>query len=336
VPQVVIDDFSNAAAWTALDPVSAPSAEIVLANDPVHGGDLPDATSLRLQISSAADGHFITRALGPLNLSTLQELRFWVRAALASDGSPARPFRLRFELGSVALPITAPGNTWHRYLPAFQANTWQFVQLSLDDLPAAVAGAVTEVRITCVNTTASYTAWLDDLIACRTEVIADVDAALLSLLDGVLNLGALVPARVHINGAVAPAEPWIRLVHYEASYSDIRTIGRRPRTDFSDAGYRVRPETVAYDLFYRIEGATADRAEQTAMLEFVMDTLGHRRGLLVNGILLQLDRVPDLPVVDDMPTVVGLCYRVGAHQERGPHQHVLPALETRVTADLRP
>jgi hypothetical protein len=336
VPQLVIDDFANATLWAAFDPASAPSAEIVLAADTVHRGYLPDATSLRLETSSSALGHFVTRTLGPLDMSNFSELRFWYRATRPADGTPLRPFQLRLQLGSVALPIGAPGNDWHRYLPAAPASGWQFVRVALDDLNPLVAGAVTAVRFTCVDATVPFTTWLDDLIACRPEIIADVDDALLGLLNGVLNIGGPVPARVHVDGATPPPVPWLRLIHYEAAYSDIRTTSRRPRTDFTDTGYRVRPEAVAYDLYYRVEAATSDRVQQTTMLEFVMDTLGHRRTLLVNGTPLPLDRVPDLPVVDDLPTLLSLRYRVATLQERGPQQHVLPVLEPRLAVDMLP
>ena len=286
-------------------------------------------------MSAAATGHFLTRTIVPLNLSNLPELRFWFRATQPSDGSPDRPFRLRLQLGSAALPVGAVGNTWHRYLPVAQANGWQFVRVALDDLAPAVASAVNTLRFTCVNTTLAWTGWLDDLIAVRPEVIADVDAALLAQLNLVLNLGGTpVPAQVDLDGMADPTAPWIRIIHYEAAYSDLRTSTARPRTDFTDTGFRLRPEAVAYDLFYRIEAVADDRADQAAILEFVLDRLGHRRGLLVNGALLQLDRVPTPERLEEADSMVGLCYRVATLQERGTQQPVLPVQETRLTADL--
>jgi hypothetical protein len=338
VPQVVVDDFANVALWAGFDPVSAPSAEIVLASDPTQHGPLPDAASLRAQISAAANNHFLQRTLAAaVNLSALPELRFLFRSTRAADGGSTNPFRLRMQLGSAAMPIGAIGNTWHRYLPAAVPNTWQFVRLALDDLNATVRNALTVIRFTCVNTTTPITVWLDDLIGCRHDAIADIDASLLALLDGTFAIGGNpVPARVHVTGAAVPAMPWLRLIHHEAAYSDVRTTSRRPRTDFSDAGYRVRPEAVAYDLYYRIEGATTVRADEAAMLQFVMDTLGNRRTLLVNGVMLQVDRVKDQTPVDDLPTQLSLRYRVTTLQERGPHQHVLPVLETKLTTDHLP
>ena len=335
MPHLLIDDFGDATLWSALDPGSAPSAELTVADDPLHSGYLPDEASVRVEASAAATDHFLTRSLGPLDLGDFDDLQLWFRASVPMDGSPARPIRLRLQLGSPALPVGAPGNDWHRYLPAPQADRWQFVRVSLDDLDPLVAGAVDEIRLTCVGTTSSWTAWLDDLLACRTEMIADVDAALIELLDGQLVLGGgPVPAQVHLPGAASPAEPWLRVVHHRVSWSDARTTGQRPRTDYTDDGYRLRPESVAYDLDYRIEAATTDRTEQTQLLEFALEVLGPRRGLLVNGARLPLDRLP-VPSRHEEPTdVPGLHYRVAARHDRGTHQPVVPVLEPVYTDDL--
>lgn len=330
----LIDDFSSAAPWAALDPASAPSLEMALAADPQHRGYFADARSLRVNVSAGANGHFLQRVGGPVDLTAFTELRLWFRCDHACDGSAEHPFRLRLQLGSLALPVGAPGNVWHRYLPAFAPNAWQYVRLALDDLPATVRGAVTELRLTCVHAGDPWSALLDDLLACRPEIVADVSAALLELLDGQLVLAAPVPARVHVPGSVAPAVPWLSLVNYDVAYAGRRATGHRARTDFTDAGYRLRPETMAYDVHYRIEAQTADATEQARMLEFIVATLGHQRDLLVAGLPLLLEWIPRPLPPDDPLLSPALHYRVGTYAERGVSEPVIGARETRLIADV--
>lgn len=336
MPQAVIDDFSDATRWDAFQPDDTPSAALVAADDLEHHRYLPDATSMRVDASAGAGQHYLSRTLGPLDLTAFPELRFWYRATVASDGSPQRPFRLRLQLGSAALAVGAPGNDWHRFLPALGPGIWQFVRMEMDDLAPQVRGALTTLRLTAVDAAGGWTVWLDDLAACRPELIADVDLALLDLLHERLDIGGTpVPAQVHVPGAPTPQAPWIRIVHHRVDFSDRRADSRRPRTDFTDTGYRLRGESVGYDLYYRVEGATTDRDAQVRMLQFVLDTLGHRGELLAGGLPLPLERVPR-PPEEEPSDVPALHYRVCARQERGAHQHVLPVLQTTVTTDLAP
>lgn len=332
MPSTLIDDFDDHTLWSALQPGGLPSAEIVLATDvDVHG-----TASMRVDVSAAGDGHFITRSFGPMDITGLSELRLSYRTTRPSDGTPDRPFQLKMELGSAAMAIGAPGNSWHRYLPAFEADRWHFVRMALDDLDPLVAGAADTVQVTALNIAASWTAWLDGLIASDPQLIADVDAALEELLDGQLVIGGPVPAHVHVPGAPEPVAPWLRIVHYDAAFSDLRTTSQRSRTDFTDTGYRLRPESVAYDLCYRIEPVTNDRAEHSQMIEFVLDVLGHRRSLLVNGAQLPLDRFQGSHADDVLGDVPALRYRVATRQERGTHLAVEPVKEITLATGLGP
>lgn len=236
-------------------------------------------------------------------------------------------------MGSAAMPIGAPGNDWHRFIPFLERNRWAFVRLALDDLDPLVAGAANTLRFTCVNAVASWTAWLDDLLACDPAMILDVNAALEGLLDGILVIGGPVPSQVHVPGAPEPAAPWIRLIHYDAAYSDLRTTCQRSRTDFTDSGFRLGPESVAYDLHYRVEPVTTDPAEHAEMTEFILDVLGHRRTLLVNGVHLPLERIDPIhrDARSDLPV---LRYRVSARQDRGTPRLVVPAAEIILETDL--
>lgn len=329
----VIDDFSDTTLWSALQPNNTPSSELILANDTAHYRYLPDATSLRLHASATATGHFISRSVGSLDLSDFTEIRFWFRTTSESNGGVEQPFRLRLQLGSAALPIGSPGNTWHRYLAAPQRLAWQFVRLATNDLDPQVADAVTELRLTCVNAMPAWTAWLDDFIACRPDMIADVSAAFAGLLHQQLIIGTPVPALVHIPGMPEPTAPWFRIVLHDVSYSGERTTGPHARTDFVDVGYRVRQRPIAYDLHYTIEAVASDLTAQATMLEFLIDTLGHQRTLLVNGAQLPLDRVKALPE-DVAATAPLLRYRAATTREPGPAAVVTPVTEAVLAGDL--
>jgi hypothetical protein len=334
LPSTLIDDFSNHALWSAFDPGSLPSTEVSLSTDAAVYADVESTTSMRVEMSATADGHFITRSFAPINFMDYSELRLWIRATDPADGTPDQPFHLKLELGSAAMPIGAPGNDWHRYLPVPETGRWQFVRISLDDLAPLVSNAVDTIRMTAVNVSTSWTAWLDELIVSEPQMIADVDAAITKLLDGVLVIGVPVPAEVHVPGAPEPTSPWIRIVLYEAAYSDLRTNGQKRRTDFSDSGFHLRPESVAYDLFYRIEPVTDDRLEHRQMVEFVLDVLGHRRSLYVNGVQLPFDRIEAHHEDDILANVPALRYRVATRKERGMPEIVAPVGEVTLDMDI--
>ncbi len=331
---ILIDDFSAAVPWVAVDAANVPSVELAHATDVLHRGYLPDAASLRIDATALATGHRVERAIPALDLDVYAELRLWYRCTSRSDGSEAHPFRLRVELGSAALPIDAVGNDWHRYLHADAPNAWQFVRLALDDLAPAVRSAVSQLRLTYVAAAGSVSMWLDDLVSARAELIADVDAALLLLLDGQLVLGAPVPARVHVPGAVAPAVPWLRLVHYDVRHAGRRATGLRPRSDYTDDGYRVRSESEPYDLFYRIEPVATDAPTQAALLQFVIDVLRHRRDLLVAAVPHALESIPRPIQETEVVVTPALYYRVAAYGEPASFGLVRGARTIRTTEDV--
>ncbi|MEM7305799.1 MAG: hypothetical protein AAF682_03980 [Planctomycetota bacterium] len=331
MPAVVLDDFTDSTLWSSSNP-----AQLALVDDTgVHAG-FGDA-SVRVEASATAGGEFFERTVAAVDLSALGELRLWYRSSVVADGSTQAPFQLQLELGSAALPVGAPGNDWLRYLPAFQGDRFEFVRLALDDLDPQVATALDTLRFTVVPPAGdgvSWTAWLDGLLACRPQLVVDVNAALVAALHNNLTLGAPVPAQVHAPGAAEPTAPWLRLVHYDALFSDPRTTAQRTRTDFTETGYRLSPESVAYDLDYRIEPVTADPLEHAEMVEFVLNTLGPRGTLPVLGTELPVERLGSHKS-DAKGDSALLRYRVRARQDRGLPVPVTPvgevALETEQT-----
>lgn len=297
VPSLLIDTFASAAPWAAEDPLGAPSAAIALTAVTDVFAPVGASSSLRADVTSAAAGHRIGRGIGPLDLTDFSELRLWARSDQVADGSVSRPMRLRIEIGSVVLPIGNPANLWHRLVPIARPLTWEFLRVALDDLNPAVATAASAIRITVEDHTAigidpAMTVWFDELIACEPRLAADATAELLALLDAQFVLNAPVPARVFVPGAAEPAVPWIRVVMDDVAFCDRRTVASTMKVDFVDGGYRMRAESVAYDLRYRIEPVTADPADYVAIVDFIIDTLAHRRTLLVGGAECPLDRLP--------------------------------------------
>jgi len=295
VPSIVIDNFTSAAPWTMTDPGGIASAEVGLAIVP--GGPTDTSTSLRVETTSASAGHRIERTVPAVDLTEFLELRLWVRSDRAADGSPDRPLRLRIQLGSAALAVGAPGNLWHRLVPVASAGTWELVRLALDDLDPLVASATDTVRITVEDHTVAgvdpaMTVWLHVLIATENRLVADATAALIGLIDGSLVLAAAVPARLAVPGGTEPAAPWIRVVLDDVAFSDARTTTTSTRTDVTENGFRLRRESIGYDLRYRIEAVTTEPGDLLTIVEHVVSTLAHRRTLQVNGADLPLDRLP--------------------------------------------
>ena len=132
--------------------------------------------------------------------------------------------------------------------------------LALDDLPAAVRGAVTQIRLTCLDASASFALDLDRITALHPELLADVDAALVDRLGGRVELGnRIVPAVV--DPAPAPTAPFFRLTSYGARPAPERSPAAGVRTDFTGQGFSIRPPSVPFDLLYAVDAVTDDRAD---------------------------------------------------------------------------
>jgi hypothetical protein len=297
VPNVVVDSFANAGLWSAQDTAGAPSTALSLTTVTDMAAPIGSGDSMRVAASPSAGGHRFVRTLPALDISDFTELRWWVRSDRVADGSPSAPTRLRLELGSTALPIGSPG-TWHRLVPVTRPAAWELVRVSLDDLPPHVATGVEEIRFTVVDHTAAgidptAVVWLDELIACKPRLVSDVSIALVDELDGQLVLsGTPVPAALLVPGAVQPAAPYLKVVIDDVAFSDRRTLAGGGKVDVIDTGYRLQRESVAYDIQFRIAPVTISPEEYVALVELVLDRLAHRRGLVVNGVELPLDRLP--------------------------------------------
>jgi hypothetical protein len=319
VPTTPIDDFSNIAAWQALTPGNAASAEIALAAETGSPALPAGGAVLRADFSANSDDHRIERGFAPVDLGERTELRFWARTSAPATGEPLSPFRLRVRLGSAALPIGAGGNLWVRQVPAPAQGRWGLVRLALDDLPPAVRSAVNaiEIRSVAVPAGGAHALRLADLHAARPEMAVDANDALVAALHEVLSLnGAPVKAAIIAPGASTMSAPFIRIVPYDAAFAPARAGQARRRGDFTLDEYRIWPEPEPWDLFYRIEPVTSDAGEQAALLDFVVVTLGSRGLLPIGGIGHVIDRVANVQPDDAAAPAPLLRYRIGAWRDK--------------------
>ncbi len=333
MPQQVLDPMDNAAPWSALEPDDAtPSTELSLAPDALHFRFGADRRSGRITATTAALDHRLRRSLPNVDLAAFDELRFWLRSDRVADGTAARPFFLELRLASAAMGLDDAANTWHRFLPVTRAESWELVRLSLADLSAAVRGAVNRLQLRCVDASAAFTCYIDDLTAVREAMVADVDAALLERLHERLTInGTQVPAVFHLPELVpAQARPFIRLMHYDVRFAEERTGSVENRGDYSGPGYRLRPPALAYDLYYELDIPTDTRAHQAQILEFVLATLAPRGDLIVNSIPLPLERVEGGAVSAEgerLTDRAAMRYRVATRQEVAPSVPVVPPFQ---------
>jgi hypothetical protein len=337
MPLTIVDGMDAAGPWQAFAPDGVtPSTELslrIVAAKPRPGGD---PSSARISASAKAQNHVLRRALPGLDLTNFDELRLWLTSDRIADGTATRPFFLELRLGSAAIGLGNPANTWQRYLPISQARTWEPVRLSIGDLAAGIRSAISAVQIRSVQA-APFDCNVDDIVAVREAMIGDVDAALLGLLDGILVVnGVKVPAVLHPADATQ-ARPYIGILQYDTAFSRDRTDSASPRGDFTDNGYVLRPQSNGYELFYQVTAIANDRAAQTQILEFILRTLTPRGQLMVNDLPLPMEAVFVTPIdqigghrTDQIP----LFYKISTRQEVGSGTVVTAAKTTIVSTDF--
>ena len=339
MPQMIVDLMDDAGPWQAFaaDGVS-PSTELALTVDTSRPRFGVQTSSGRVSGSVGASNHTLRRAVPNLDLTTFDELRLWLNGDRPADGTPARPFFLELRLASATTAIGSPGNTWQRYFPLSQTNTWESVRLSISDLPAAIRGAVNLIQLRCADASTSFRCNVDDIIAVRDEMIGDVDAALLASLNGILVVNSHpVLAVLHpANAALTQARPYFEITQYDVVYSRERTQSTRPRADFTDKGYSLRPPSNAYELYYEITAVADDRITQSQMLEFILRTLTPRGALIVNGCPLPMEALSVDPEdqLAGVRTGIPLFYRISTRQEVGVSETVSAARVVIIEGDV--
>jgi hypothetical protein len=341
VSRLVLDPLTEVSTWSALAPDGVtPSAELSISVDSSHPRPGAAATSAQISATEAALNHVLRRPFAPaIDLTASDELRLACFSTRLADGTPANPFFLEMRLASAAVGLDAPANTWSRNLPVAQKGVWDVTRLNLADLPPAIRGGVTVMQLRCIHALPPFKFNIEDLLAVRDEMIGDIDATLRVRLDSILSLnGAPVPALLHpANGAITQARPYFEITNYDIVYARERTQSTRPRSDFSDTGYWLRPPSNAYDVYYQITAVADDRRTQSQMLEFVLSSLPPRGEILVNDFPLQMDIVEVDPLdqlggfrTDRLP----LFYRIQSRQEVGTSTRVAGAKTVVVDGDI--
>jgi hypothetical protein len=341
MPLTIVDAMDNAGVWRAFAPDGVtPSTELSLTVDTSNRRPGVDAGTGRIAGTIHALNHSLRRNFAGLNLTNFDELRLWLYSDRPADGTPERPFFLEMRLASAAVALNDPSNTWQRYLPVSQIKTWEAVRLSIGDLTAAIRSAVTVIQLRCASASVAFNCNIDTISAVRDAMIGDVDAALRAQLDGILTLNETpVPAVLHpANGTLTQKRPYIEITHYDIVYARERTQATRPRGDFTDRGYSIRPVSNAYELYYEITAVADDRQSQSQMLESILRALPPRGEIFVNGDPLPMDMVIVLPLnqlggsrTDRIP----LFYRISRRQQVGLSDLVVAAKTISVDGDVR-
>lgn len=283
---LLIDAMQSAAPWVAFAPDGVtPSAALSIAGDAVTPTPSGDGRSIVAARAAPALNHRLRRDVAPVDLRGWPELRITLQADVATGSRPDSPFFLELRLGSASAPIGSPGNDWHRRLPIDRAGTWGSARLDLADLPMSVRSAADRIELRCVADT-PFTARLDRLVAARPSFPGDVDDALMALLDKRVAIGGTpVAAVVMPAGGAAPAtRPLILIQPYALNPAFTRDPVDGGPSDFTAGGaMRLRAPSEPFELDYAIEALGANRADQAAIVDFLLGTLARQFELESDG-----------------------------------------------------
>jgi hypothetical protein len=326
---LVVDAMDDATRWPgfAADGTT-PSTQLGMVDETTRFRFGADKKSGKITATASALNHLLRRSFTtPVNLTAFDELRMWVFGDRVAGGGDGTTFYLELRLASAALPLTDPANTWQRYLPVAQAGAWALARFSLADLPSSIKGAVNRIQLRCVDASAPFTVYLDDLLAVHEELIADVEAGLLARLDKKVTIGGTLVPAVVVSADIKPPStgPYVRITPVDIRYADERMTPGETRTDFSSTGYLLRPPAVPFELLYRIDVFSDVRSTQTRLIELILLELGGHTELLFNDVPVPVQSVVVNPVdqVGGMRTDrVALHYRILARQDVGPPRPV--------------
>lgn len=291
MPILALDALAQLAGWQALqaDGVT-PSPSLVIAEDLASETPSGDQHCLTLAFDTTALDHIARCTLPAVDLDDFDEIRLVLRC----DRSAMSAFFLELRLGSAALPVGAPGNAWHRRVPVASANGWEVARFSLSDLPAAVRGAVDTVQLQCINAAQAFEFRIDQALAVRPGMLADVEQALFARLHQQASLlGVPVPAELVVAGDPWPATtPCLAIVPLEVRHLAERSVGSAQRCDFVATGYRIRQAPTAYEAHYAIEPVAGTRSEQAQLMDFLLRAVPPRGSLRVAANALSMETQP--------------------------------------------
>jgi hypothetical protein len=120
----------------------------------------------------------------PLDLGAYDELRLRIRATRPADGSEVNPFFLEFSYNDAG---DGTGDE-HRWLvPIARSGAWEQRHFGIE---SDRRGQVSRFRLTCLDG-APFECWVDQLLAVREELVADLEGSLARALDGTIPLPEL-------------------------------------------------------------------------------------------------------------------------------------------------
>lgn len=324
-----LDDFAAPLQWAAFDAAEVPSALITLNVASVGHPHAVASDSMTITVNAGAAGHVFRRALPPTSLTDAQELALWARADQPIGTAADAPVRVRLELGSAALPVGDPANLWHRYLSVPTARDWAYQRFALDDLAPAVRSAVTSISVTIANSDVAATLAIDGLEAHRRTLFSDCEAALTALLHNRLTIAATpVPAVLAPDLPANAALPHFVVSRVKASPNALRAQGCGTRSDFTDAGYRLRPAPEPWDIHYAIDSRAGTAADVALLNDFLGTQLDDGGWLRIGNRAWRMDIVDWATVMPDMAVTDNrLLLRIAGWQDRGAGTAVRPADE---------
>jgi hypothetical protein len=228
-----------------MDTVWASLAPPLLQLAPDTEVSVQGAASMRLTAQTGATNavaEFVPAVA--LDLNAFDELRFWVRAARAADGSALNPFFLEF---SYLDANDLPGEEHRWFVPVNSPNRWEQRRIGIEQ---DRRGQITRLRFRCL-TDLPFVCHLDELLAVREEVLVDVEQALTLLLDNTLTLPGL--ADIPLSQA--------------ANQNDTQIV--LPLTRELSAGMRVRIQGgSAGDETHQVIGVAHNQGAGTTTLTF--------------------------------------------------------------------
>jgi hypothetical protein len=276
-----IDAMNDATKWSAVAPDGAtPSTDLTIVNDPRVFNEGADGVSALVAATAGAEGHAIRRTAQAVDLRPYRELRMSLRA----DGPPvvgAQRVVLELRLASDAVPVDDAANNWHRLVPISTMRHWETVRFSIDDLPDAVASAMTLIQMRCIAS--PFMLNIDDIAACLPQMAADCDRAFVAALSGVTIDDKVVTVAVRSPEEALPEAPGLNIRHVDARYAPKRVINAPGRRDYTATGYRETHAGTPYDLDYAVTPVAANRGHQAALLDAVLDRLPPNGDLVIDG-----------------------------------------------------
>jgi hypothetical protein len=152
-------------AWTS----SNPGLLDVAVDTAVMTGE--SVGSNRMRAAAATNETASVLLAPPLDLSGADELRFWIRSSRAADGTNARPFYLEFAYTDANDAVTDV-HRW--FVPVSRQGVWEQRRIGIENDRRS---QVDSLEFRCLDDL-SFACHVDELLAVREEVIADVEREL--------------------------------------------------------------------------------------------------------------------------------------------------------------